>query len=208
MFKKNGIIKRRSITIKKFDYKNLIFLVLFFCGFIIGVLTIKNDSSIVKDIFSELFSEYMYHKTNDSFFNCFLDSVLVIISPVVLAFVFGLCAVGTPIVIAIPTVTGIVVGMAIGFLYFNYSLQGLGYAALILIPCLSIVIATLLKCCGESVKMSIDIIAGISGYQNQGKRNELKEYSLKFLIFSIPLILSALLNICSFKLFGGLFSFV
>ncbi len=208
MLKKSVVIKRRRMNIPRFNYKNLVFFVLFFCGLIIGVLTMKNETSTLKDIFSEFFVQYITNKSNESFFNCFLDSLFIIIMPTIVTYIFGLCAVGLPIIIAIPTLTGIAVGMAIGFLYSSYSLQGLGYAALIIIPSLAVVIATLIKCCSEAINMSIEIIAGISGYQSQNRRNELKDYCLRFLIFFIPLILSALLNVCSFRLFNGLFSFI
>lgn len=208
MLKKSVVIKRKKMNIPRFNYKNLVFFVLFLCGLIIGVLTMKNGTSTLKEIFSEFFVEYITHKSNESFLNCFLDVVFIITFPILLSFVFGLCAVGLPIIIAIPTLIGSVAGMAIGFLYSSYSLQGLGYAALILIPSLAVVIATLLKCCSEAINMSLEIILAISGYQNQSRRNELKDYCLRFIIFLVPLILSGLLNVASFKLFSGLFSFV
>lgn len=208
MLKKSVVIKRKRMNIPRFNYKNLVFLVLFFCGFIIGVLTMKNETSTIKSVFSDFFIEYITNKSNENFLNSFLDSIFIIALPSAITFVFGLCAVGIPIVIAIPTLTGIVVGMAIGFLYSSYALQGLGYAALIIIPSLAVVIATLIKCCSEAINMSIEIIVGISGYQSQSRKNELKDYCLRFLIFFLPLILSAMLNVGCFKLFNGLFSFI
>lgn len=208
MFKKSVVIKRKRMNLPRFNYKNLIFFVLFFCGLIIGLLTMKEDESTLKDVFSTFFNEYITKKSQGSFLNNFLDALLIIIVPSFASFIFGLCAIGIPIIIAIPTLTGVAVGMATGFLYSSYSLQGLGYAALIIIPTLSVVVATLINCLGEAINMSVEIIAAISGYQSQNRRNELKDYCLRYLIFFVPLILSAILNAGCFKLFNGLFSFI
>lgn len=208
MLKKSVVIKRKRMDIPHFNYKNLLFLTLFFCGFIVGILSMKGEDNQVKTIAVEFFGDYILNKSNEGLFSAFLNSFFLICLFPFITFIFGLCAVGIPIIIAIPTIIGALVGMAIGFLYSCYSLQGLGYAALILIPSVSILIATLTRCCNEAVNMSIEIIANMSGYKNQSKRNEFKEYFLRFLVFLIPLILSAVLNAASFKVFNNLFSFI
>ncbi len=125
------------------------------------------------------------------------------------SFVVGLCAVGGPVIIAIPTVVGIIAGMATGILYSQYALQGLGYSALIIMPSTAIVIGTLLKCCNESINMSLEIIYMIlGGNHGNTKTNQLKEYCLRYLVLCVPFILAGILNTLCFKLFGGLFSFV
>ena len=208
MLKKSVVIKRKRIKLPRFNYKNLLFFTLFFCGFIVGILSMKGEENQIKSIAIEFFGDYILNKSNDGFFAAFLNSFFLICFFPFITFIFGLCAVGIPIIIAIPTIIGVLVGMAIGFLYSCYSLQGLGYAALILIPSVSIVIATLIRCCNEAVNMSIEIIANMSGYKNQAKRNEFKEYFLRFLIFLVPLIISAIINATSFRVFNNLFSFI
>lgn len=208
MLKKSVVIKRKRMNLPKINFKNLIFFSLFFSGVIIGVLTTKSKESILNTFLTDFFYDYIKELKNEGFFGCFIESLLLFSFTPFLTFIFGLSAVGLPIIIATPAIIGALTGMATGFLFSNFSLQGLCYSALIILPAVSIVVATLIKCCSEAIIMSMDIITCIGGYQNKLKQNILKEYCFRFLVLFIPIIISALLNVFSFKIFGGLFSFV
>ncbi len=209
MFKKTVVLKRRKMNLPKFDYRNFFFFSLFICGLILGVLTIKNENSELNDALKNFFINYISEKSEKTFFEYFFECSLLIFIIPLFCFFAGLCAVGGPIIIAIPTLVGIVVGMATGILYSQYALQGLGYSALVIIPSTAIVIATLLKCCDESINMALDIIYMIIGGNSSNiKVNKLKEYCLKYLVLCLPFVLAGAINTVSFKLFGGLFSFV
>lgn len=209
MLKKSVVIKRRKMNLPKFDYKNLFFFTLFICGLILGVLTIKNKNTELNNLLKSFLTNYIAVRTESNIPECIFDtSILVILIPLI-TFVLGLCAVGVPIIIAIPTLVGVILGMTIGVLYLQYTLQGLGYSALIIMPSAAIIIGTLLKCCNESINMSLEIIYMIiGGNKRTNQTNELKEYCLKYLVLTIPFLVSAILNTICFKLFGGLFSFV
>ncbi|MBE6751145.1 MAG: hypothetical protein E7556_01315 [Ruminococcaceae bacterium] len=209
MLKKTVVLKRRKMNLPKFDYRNFFFISLFICGLILGVLTIKSEDTELNNVLKSFFVNYISVKSESTILECFLEtSILIFVIPV-FSFILGLCAVGGPIIIAIPTVVGIIVGMATGILYSQYALQGLGYSALIIMPSAALVIGTLLKCCSESINMSLEIIYLIlGGSKGTTKTNELKEYCLRYLVLCVPFLLSAVLNTVCFKLFGGLFSFV
>ncbi len=208
MLKKSVVIKRKRMNIPDFNFKNLIFFSLFFSGLIIGVLTIKSKESILNNILLDFFKSYIVERKSGTFLGCFFESLLLFSFTPFLSFIFGLSAIGLPIIIATPVIMGALTGMATGFLFFNYSLQGLCYSALIIIPAVSIVVATLIKCCSEAIIMSMDIITCLGGYQNNLKQNNMKEYCIKFAILFVPIIISALLNVFGFKFFSNLFSFV
>ena len=208
MLKKSVVIKRKRMNIPNFNFKNLIFFSLFFSGVIIGVLTIKSKETNLNNILIDFFKNYIVGRKNATILSFFLESLLLYSFTPFLTFIFGLSAIGLPIIIATPVIMGALTGMATGFLFFNYSLQGLCYSALIVIPAVSIVVATLLKCCSEGIIMSMDIITCLGGYQSNLKKNNLKEYCLRFLILFVPIIISALINVFSFKIFSNLFSFI
>ena len=208
MLKKSVVIKRKRMNVPEINFKNLIFFSLFFSGLIIGVLSIKSKESMLNSFLIDFFNGYIKERTSEGILGCFFESLLFFSFTPFLTFIFGLSAVGIPIIIATPAIIGAITGMATGFLFFNYSLQGICYSALIIVPAISIVVATLLKCCSEAIIMSMDIITCIGGYQKNQRQNVMKEYCLKFLILFIPIIISALLNAFSFKIFGNLFSFV
>ena len=208
MLKKSVVIKRKKINISNVNFKNLIFFSLFFSGVIIGVMTIKSQESTLNSLLTDFFNNYIKECENEGFLGCFFDALFIFSLTPFLTFVSGLSAVGLPIIIATPAIMGALTGMTTGFLFLNFSLQGLCYSALIVVPAVSIVIATLIKCCSEAIIMSIDIITCIGGYQNNLKQNIIKEYCLRFLVLFVPIIISAILNVICFKSFGNLFSFV
>ena len=209
MFKKTVVLKRRKMNLPKFDYRNFFFLSLFICGLILGVLTIKDDNTELNNVLKSFFVNYLSEKSVKTILECFLETFVLILIIPLFCFIAGLCAVGGPIIIAIPTLIGIVVGMATGILYSQYTLQGLGYSALIIMPSAAIVIGTLLKCCNESINMSLEIIYMISGGNHGNTRtNVLKEYCLRYLVLCVPFIFSGAINTICFKLFSGLFSFI
>lgn len=208
MFKKSVVIKRKKMNIPDLDFKTLIFFTLFFSGVIIGALTIKTKEASVNNLLIEFFNDYIALRKSEGILGCFFESLLILSFTPFLTFIFGLSAIGLPIIIATPVIMGAITGMATTFLFFNYSLQGLCYSALIIIPTLSLVAATLLKCCCEATIMSFDIITCIGGYQSNLKQNIIKEYCLRYLVLFIPVVISALINVLSFKIFGNLFSFV
>ena len=72
---------------------------------------------------------------------------------------------------------------------------------------LALTIGVMLIIAGAII-MSMDIITCIGGYQNNLKQNIMKDYCLRFLVLFVPIIISALLNVLSFKIFVNLFSFV
>ncbi|MBR2875672.1 MAG: stage II sporulation protein M [Clostridia bacterium] len=161
------------------------------------------------EIINPIFKNIIIEKNNTSFFECFINTTSLFLFIPIAVFSLGLCATGVPIIILIPAIGGIISGLYVGYLYATYAMQGLGYAALIIIPAAAIIIGTLLKCCVESIFMSLEIIVSItSKAKNNSNRNELKEYCLKFLVFLIPFVLAGLINTTCFKLFGSLFSFV
>lgn len=209
MFKKSVVLKRRKMNLPRFDYKNFFLFSLFFCGLILGVLTIKNEHPQLNNLLESFCVNYISEKNENTIWECLIETSLLILIIPLFSFVAGLCAIGGPIIIAIPTVVGIIVGMATGILYSQYALQGLGYSALIIMPGAAIVIGTLLKCCNESLNMALEIMCIISGGSHSNNRtNELKDYCLRYLVLSVPFILAGALNTICFKLFGGLFSFV
>ena len=208
MLKKSVVFKRNQVKLPRLNYKNVFFYVLFLCGFIIGVLTVSKMNSDANEILKHFFTSYLIENSNKDFLDFFIESVLIIAAIPFLTFLFGLCVFGIPCIISAPAFIGAISGILIGFLYLNFGLKGLGFCALIIIPIIAITVATLIKCCEEAINMSVEIIAITGGFQTSNKRNELKEYCMKFIVLLLPLILSSILYIGCFKLFGGLFSFI
>lgn len=208
MLKKSVVIKRRGMNLPKIDLKNILFYALFFSGLIVGVTTIKNSDNKIFKIIEIMINDYIIENSSFSFLENLLSSLFLLLLPLCFIFIFGLCAVGSPIILATPGIVGLISGMAVSFFYIKFSFEGLGYATLILIPPLAILIATLIKSCSEGINMSLIIVMNILGANEiKNNKNILKEYCLKFLILALPLFIAAVLNAGCYKLFSGLFSF-
>ncbi len=204
--KKSVVIKAKRIKPLKWDYQTVVLFTLFLCGVILGVLIIKNGSEELKDLLNNCMRNYISTKNKSGFLMCFSGIVAVLLLFVFLDFLLGLCAVGTPLVWTIPIIFGIVCGCCVSCMLNIYGLKGLLYCILVDLLCYAITAATLIKCCCESTKMSVDLFMSIVG--NNYKTNCLfKEYSINYLVLCIPIIIAALLNTACFKIFAGLFIF-
>lgn len=56
----------------------------------------------------------------------FINSLAVNAAFMLAVFVFGLCAVGLPLICVLPVIRGVGIGMLSGYLYSNFALRGLG----------------------------------------------------------------------------------
>lgn len=213
MFKKSVVVKANKI--KRIpgispDYKSIIFFTLFVCGLIIGVTIIKNGESDFTDIFSKLLHNSISAKNNNSWFRCFCGEFLWLFLLILIDFICGLCGVGLPLIWLVPVCFGSIAGLILSLYFVNYGMPGLGYCALINIPCYAITAATLIKCCCESTKVSNEIFFYILGGKKSDNTKEplLKDYIINYVLLCIPIIIAALISTGSFKLFSGLFNFV
>lgn len=211
MLKKSVIInagKIRPIKIKP-DYKTIILFTMFLCGLIIGIsFTVKfnNDFSGYIDTF---FEKILSFKTENNFLQSFTSTFTFYSIFFIILFISGICGVGLPLEILTLIVFGSFCGFSISSYILNYGLNGIGFCALVTIPSYAIIGATLIKCCAESINMSVKIFSYIIGSTNDKNREViLKEFILKYLVFSVPVIIASLLKTAFFQLFHGLFSFV
>lgn len=209
MLKKSVVIKRKNIKLPKTDYKSIILFALFLCGVIIGITAIKTGGDSYLKGLETFIDSYCASRSKATLFKCFCGSLMICLAAPLTSFLLGLCAVGGPFIFAVPAVTGTVLGTVIGYFYQINSLQGLFYSALVIVPAAAVITGTLVRCCGESAAMSVDILSSVMGNNKENRdNNKLKDYCIKYLIYIIPIIIAAALNAGGFKLFSGLFSFI
>jgi len=207
MFKKSVVIKAKRIKPLKWDYETIILFTLFLCGVILGILIIKNSSEEFCNYLNNNLSNYIATKNKSSFIMCFSGSIVLLLLFVFVNFLFGLCAVGTPLVWFVPLLFGILCGCSVSCLFDFYGLKGLFYCALVDLACYAITAATLVKCCCESTKMSLELFNCILGNKNFKNSYSFKEYVLNYLILCVPIIIGAVISTVCFKVFSSLFIF-
>jgi hypothetical protein len=210
MFKKSVVIranKLKKINFK-FNYKTTIFLTLLLCGVMFGV-TLSNKGNIAWHTFFNTFvHNHLTVKVSSSFFRNFCSIFFSFMLICLFDYICGLCGVGAPFLYLTPLFFGIYCGVVTSQFYYIYKLSGLLYCAIINTPCYAITAATLIKCCTLSFDVSKEIFIYLLTGRSDTKEKILHKYTVQYLILCIPIALSALLNVVSFKLFGNLFNFI
>ncbi len=208
MIKKSVVIKAKRIKPLKWDYETIILFTLFLCGVILGVMLIKNCSEEFCDFLKSGLGNYISTKNKSSFITCLSGTTAFLLLFVLIDFLFGLCAVGTPLVWIVPVAFGVICGCSASGLFKFYGLKGLFYCVLVELVCYAITAATLVKCCCESTQMSLELFSCIIGNKNNYKNSYIfKEYALNYLVLCIPVIVGAVVSTVSFKVFASLFIF-
>lgn len=213
MLKKSVVIKANKLKpVQKFklDYKTLIFFTVFLCGLIVGVTIFRQSGEPFSEFITEILKNYLTVCAVNSIFKNFCSIFFLLSLFVFILFIFGLCAVGQPFIWLSGFLFGCGIGIVISSYFCAFGILGVGYCALINIPCYAITAATLIKCCCESTRVSNDIFFYSLGSFNNttGKNRLLKDYLINYLLFLVPIIIAALLKACFLKLFSGLFGLV
>ena len=208
MFKKGVVIKANRIKPINLDCETIILFSLFLCGIILGAFLIKNCDDYIKNTLCTLLGNYISAKSECGFLACFSGVVVFLVIFIMLAFLFGLCAVGTPLVWLVPIAFGIVCSGYVSLMLMSYGLKGLLYCVIVDLLPYAITTATLVKCCCESTKISVNLFGCIAGDNAIRGKNLFKDYIMSYLILCIPVVIGALISAFCFRIFQGLFIFV
>lgn len=207
MLKKGMVIKAKRIKPLNLDCETIILFSLFLCGIIIGAFLIKNCDAEIKNALSTLLKNFFSAKAECGYFCCFSGTVVFLLVFIIMAFLFGLCAVGTPLVWLLPIAFGVICSSYVSLMVVNYGLKGLLYCIMVDLLPYAITTATLVKCCCESTRISVDLFTCIAGDSQLKGKNLFKDYALNYLILCIPVVIGALIGAFCFKIFQGLFIF-
>ena len=208
MFEKSMVLKRKRIKSINPDCETIVLFSLFLCGIILGVFIIKNCNNEVKEAFNTLLRNFFSAKSGCGFISCFSGTLVFFVIFIAFSFLFGMCAVGTPLVWAVPIFFGVICSSYVSLMLINYGLKGLFYCILVDMLPYAITTATLVKCCCESTKLSVNLFSCIAGGNAFKGKNLFKEYSVNYLILCVPVLIGAIISAFCFKIFQSLFIFV
>ncbi len=207
MFKKGVVIKAKRIKPLNLDCETIILFTLFLCGIILGAFLIKNCGDEVKNALSTLLRSFFSAKSESGFLACFSGVLFFLLLFILIVFLFGLCAVGTPLVWLVPIIFGIFCSGYVSLMLINFGVKGLFYFVMVDLFPYAITTATLVKCCCESTKISINLFSCLAGDNTLKGNNLLKDYILNYLILCVPVLIGAIISAFCFKIFQGLFIF-
>jgi hypothetical protein len=118
-----------------------------------------------------------------------------------------MCGLGSVFVSFSPVIIGVYYGVSVTSYYLNFGAQGILYCLLINLPLYAIAAATLIKGCCESVKISKNVLFYLISGKGEGKPL-IKDYTVKFLFYLIPLISGSVMSALLYNWFSKLFSFI
>lgn len=213
MLKKSVVIKAKPIkTIKnvRIDYKTVVFYTVFVCGIICGIALFKVGNDDLTGFVSSILNSYTSSKSENGIFGCFCISFLFMLILLFGNYINGMCAVGIPLISVVPFIFGLFCSVCISTYFVNYGLDGLIYCIITDVPFFALTAAVLIKGCGESVKMSLELFDSITNSNKTEKvrLNLLKDYTIMYLILCVPIAIGAMISALIFNTFSSFFTFI
>ncbi len=175
---------------------------LFWAGLFVGSFFINNAEGEIVTQINSIMQDNFSSRSSDTLFGLFSDAFVKYGVFLALAFFFGLCGLGYPIVIIVPLLCGIANGLMTGYLYQNFGIHGLFYCLLTMYPSLAIAVVSLIMGACESMEMSKTILAILMDKHHLTTENPLKRYAYQYAILLAVIIFACLVEtvLCHFFL--------
>lgn len=198
----------KEITVKnEFDFddffesnKQYIYLILIYISGVLAGTLLFRSLNLIR--FSSAIGEILAIKS-DSLLAVFTDRLSVYLLIYVFTILLGLCIIGFPIINLVPFLCGFEISIKIAY-YFNiYSLKGIGYSLLMIVPetAAFMVILFFTICSSKSLSKSI---FDISLQKNPEKQLILKDYFKSFLIYGAGITAISFVNSLIIFLFNSI----
>lgn len=184
----------------------IITLALFAAGMIIGAGLLKYTSNNNNNEFITIFNEYAIMRTEQKAFRTFLNSLAVNLFFIFLINFAGLSCIGIPITVFITLIKGIGLGFFAGYLFSQFSMSGIGYYLITVLPGAVVSNTALLLACNSAVFLSADILA-IVLIKKQSDENLIKNYLKKNMLLIIICITASMIDCILIKAFSFMFVF-
>lgn len=194
--------KGRVLSIKSFGifefFKNNSFLLtvtlIFTIGFFAGIFT-HNNLSFLKSYSSDYITEYILLRTSESFGTIFINSMFGFLSALFIFFILGASLFGVVTVPSALFIKGLLQGGITAFLYSSYSLKGIAFNAVIIIPPTLIFLIILILASRESVRFSIKFSSlTLPKTLPINLSVDFKDYTIKYLILALSTVVCALID--------------
>lgn len=168
------------------EYKSVIYTALFYSlGLFIGAYFYKISPTETLDS--------LLKPESHSLLSLFFSNFCIYFTLYVLVVFLGFCLIGYPIINIIPTVIGIVTGIRSSFLYINYSVKGIGYSLVMLIPYVALFLTIIAFTIKLSTSLSKQLISITKNTDEHSELN-LKPYIKKYLILALCIAVTALID--------------
>lgn len=182
----------------------IIFTLFFLTGIFIGVFTFGSSEPFIS--FAENnFALYISERTEQTFAKIMLDSFFENMLYLVVCFILGSSMLGTLFLPLFLAFKGFLYGQTAALMYSVYSLKGIAFHTLLILPVAVIFSVLLIFAARESMRFSVLLVRVSSGNNTAGDiAFDFKNFCIKYLIFSVIAFLCAVMDsLLSFKLINS-----
>ena len=171
--------------------KDIIFSLLFYIsGLILGSSLYKIlDDSSVHNVINQISKG-----SSGGFIPIFLNNICVYLITFLLCFMLGLCIIGFSFVKFIPLICGFEIALKLSYYYVNFGAKGVGYALLILLPSISLLITIIVLTTDLSSNLSKYLYRLVNKKSGIIENFNLKSYLIKYFIYAIFIVVSSVLG--------------
>lgn len=189
---------------------NALFLMLaaFLTGVLIGAFKIKNQNEEFGLLIAQRLEEYIALRQVKNFLLVLFKACLSWLPVLAVSFLCGTSLAGSVTVPLVIGYFGYKYGALSAYLYSVFSIKGIGFCLLMVLPSTAIAAFTLMLACRESFSFSL-MMAKMT-LQTKGAAQlyfDFKNYCLRYSFLLLIMMASSLVDCLFFKAFGGFFSF-
>lgn len=181
--------------------------VLILIGILIGTLMARQSGASAKNNFG-FFLQNMFSSESASkgFFPLFLSSFFSSSIPLCIAFFFGLCALGLPFELLLPVFKGAGIGLAMGYVYYQYGIKGMLICAIFILPQSLLVAFAIMIAAREGIRFSLLIAGNIfRPLKQKDLWSDFSRYCFKYVICCVILIVASLVESLCTICFSAMF---
>ncbi|MEZ3497517.1 MAG: stage II sporulation protein M [Lachnospiraceae bacterium] len=184
------------------NQKLIMLTLIFICGLFVGALTVKNTNAVLGASLKSLLENYYTARSGQSVLHSFLSVFGSECIFLLIAMLFGVCIIGEPILWLLPFVKGLGIGIISGYLYQAYTLQGMTYFSVYVLPSAVLASAALLLGCKESILMTRDLTRILLKGESNSGIDMFKLYILRYAVLLGSLVFCAALSTAATVLFA------
>ena len=202
--KKGTVLSLKNLKFTDFMAKNnilVILILLFILGLAAGTFS-GLKISVLSEYSDDYLKRFISERTNATFFSVTLDSFMGSALTLLLTFAAGTSMLGVILVPTIFLLRGVLYGSVSALLYSEYSVKGIAFNAVLIIPSAFVFIIAFLLAARESMRFSL-VIAKMSlpGAQSVNLSYDFKNFCGRYLFIALIALASALTDAvlsCSF----------
>ena len=182
----NGLFKRNRFFISVFWIIGI--------GILIGAVAVGMFYNSEKSIINDICLGYFEKRASQSIFSCFLATFSSALTVIILTYLFGLCAMGVPMLYSILAFDSIGKGLILGFVYIEYGFLGILKSLVFLLPQNVMLCLLIFYAVSFSVKMSKQIYNMLSDYNGSDYQINKKLYNKRYLLFVLGILVLSVVD--------------